>query len=145
MSAPHAPLGEGTDAGPQRMTRQRAAILEVLAAGDFRSAQAWHDTLRHEGSSIGLATVYRTLQALAETGGVDTVVTDSGETLYRLCEAPEVHHHHLRCRVCGAAEDIDMPGFESWTAEIARAHGYAHIDHTVEITGVCAQCQGRGH
>jgi Fur family ferric uptake transcriptional regulator len=47
--------------------------------------------------------------------------------------------------VCGAAEDIDMPGFETWTAEIAREHGYAHIDHTVEITGVCADCQARGH
>jgi Fur family ferric uptake transcriptional regulator len=145
MSAPQAPLSDGADAGPQRMTRQRAAILEVLAAGDFRSAQAWHDTLRHEGSSIGLATVYRTLQALAESGGVDTVVTDSGETLYRLCAAPQVHHHHLRCRVCGAAEDVDMPGFETWTADIAREHGYAHIDHTVEITGVCAACQERGH
>jgi Fur family ferric uptake transcriptional regulator len=145
MSASHEHADEPGGQGPLRMTKQRAAIIEVLAAGDFRSAQSWHDTLRHEGSSIGLATVYRTLQSLAESGGVDTVVTDSGETLYRLCEAPEIHHHHLRCRVCGAAADIDMPGFETWTAEIAREHGYAHIDHTVEITGVCAECQSRGH
>ena len=136
-----ASFGEPSEAGPQRMTRQRAAILEALAVGDFRSAQAWHDLLRHQGSSIGLATVYRTLQAFAEAGEVDTVITDSGETLYRLCEATQAHHHHLRCRVCGAAEDIDIPGFETWTADIAAQHGYAHIDHTVEITGVCRACQ----
>ena len=128
-----------------RMTRQRAAIIDALALGDFRSAQSWHDLLRHEGSSIGLATVYRTLQVLAESGEVDTVVTDSGETLYRLCNASQTHHHHVRCRVCGAAKDVDMPGFESWASDVARTHGYAHIDHTVEITGVCADCQAKGH
>ncbi len=106
-----ASFGEPSEAGPQRMTRQRAAILEALAVGDFRSAQAWHDLLRHQGSSIGLATVYRTLQTFAEAGEVDTVITDTGETLYRLCETTQTHHHHLRCRVCGAAEDIDIPGF----------------------------------
>lgn len=141
----HSSHPASSDASPQRMTRQRAAIMEALTAGDFRSAQAWHDLLRQQGSGIGLATVYRTLQALSEAGEVDTVITDSGETLYRMCEATEQHHHHLRCRVCGAAEDIDIPGFETWTADVAAQHGYAHIDHTVEITGVCRDCQAKGH
>ncbi|WP_062133122.1 Fur family transcriptional regulator [Demequina aestuarii] len=129
----------------QRMTRQRAAVLELLDTHtEFRSAQAWHDTLRHDGSSVGLATVYRTLQSLAEAGDLDTVVTDSGETLYRRCEAGEQHHHHLRCRVCGRAEDIDVPEFESWADRIARSHGYSLIDHTVELTGVCTECHASG-
>lgn len=144
MSTAHAHAAGQAETALPRMTRQRAAVLEALGAGDFRSAQAWHDLLRHEGSSIGLATVYRTLQSLAESGGVDTVVTESGETLYRLCEATQTHHHHLRCRVCGAAEDVEIPGFEAWTARVAGEHGYAHIDHTVEITGVCRDCQESG-
>jgi len=131
--------------GELRMTKQRTAVLEALEVGDFRSAQSWHDHLRHKGSSIGLATVYRTLQSLAETGAVDAVVTESGETLYRRCEQADEHHHHLRCRVCGAAEDIDVPEFEEWAAGFAAAHGYSHIDHTVEITGVCAECAAKGH
>lgn len=135
-----------TDASrPQRVTKQRVAILDTLADGDFRSAQAWHDKLRHTGSTIGLATVYRTLQALAEAGEVDAVVTDSGETLYRRCGAGEEHHHHLRCRVCGAAEEIDVPDFEQWAAGIARRHGYSRIDHTVELTGVCGPCAAKGN
>jgi len=127
--------------GELRMTRQRTAVLDAVAHGaDFRSAQAWHDALLHDGSSVGLATVYRTLQSLAEVGEVDSVVTDTGETLYRRCAAGEDHHHHLRCRVCGRAEEIDAPDVEAWAAAIAARHGYTGIEHTVELTGVCAEC-----
>lgn len=132
-----------TDAAP-RMTKQRTAVLAALRQGGFRSAQDWHDRLRHEGSTAGLATVYRSLQALAESGEVDTVITATGETLYRLCEAQQAHHHHLRCRVCGAAVDIDMPSIEAWATRVGAEHGYAHIDHTVELTGVCGDCVGKG-
>ncbi|WP_430868903.1 Fur family transcriptional regulator [Demequina aurantiaca] len=128
-----------------RQTRQRTEILTVLeATGDFRSTQQWHDVLRHEGSTVGLATVYRALQSLAEGGEVDAVVTDSGETLYRRCEAGEVHHHHLRCRNCGTAEEIDVPEFEAWASRIANRHGYSSIDHTVELTGLCGACTAAG-
>ena len=124
-----------------RMTKQRVAVLELLdSAPEFRSAQAWHDQLRATGSSVGLATVYRTLQSLAEAGAVDSVVIDTGETLYRRCISGEEHHHHIRCRVCGAAVDIDMPEFEAWTERIGAAYGYSSIDHTVELTGVCTKC-----
>ncbi len=127
-----------------RMTKQRAAIIEVLAKGGFRSAQDWHDLLRHDGSPIGLATVYRALQALAESREVDFVLTDTGETLYRRCDSATSHHHHLRCRECGAAEDVDIPTFEAWATKVAAKHGYAQIAHSVELTGVCKNCSQRG-
>ncbi len=126
-----------------RMTKQRAAVLDALDQGGFRSAQSWHELLRHGGSNIGLATVYRTLQALSEAGDVDAVVTEGGETLYRRCETPEVHHHHLRCRVCGAAEDIDIPDLEAVAARIGTAHGYVELEHTLELTGVCSDCAAK--
>ena len=125
----------------QRMTKQRAAVADALEGGDFRSAQAWHDALRHEGATIGLATVYRTLQSLADSGEVDAVVTESGETLYRRCGAGEDHHHHLRCRNCGAAVELDAPAVEAWAAAVGARYGYTDIAHTVELTGLCAQCQ----
>jgi Fur family ferric uptake transcriptional regulator len=126
-----------------RMTRQRTAVLEALGTGDFRSAQAWHDMLRHDGSSIGLATVYRTLQSLADVGEVDSVVSESGETLYRRCLQPDSHHHHLRCRSCGTAVELDAPDIEAWAASIGASFGYSDIDHTVEITGICADCSAK--
>lgn len=126
-----------------RMTRQRREILDALDTRDFRSAQSWHEHLRSEGSTVGLATVYRALTALADAGEVDSVVSESGETLYRRCEAGEEHHHHLRCRVCGRAVEIDVPSFETYAAAIAAEHGYVEISHTIELTGVCPACAAR--
>ncbi len=136
-------------ATPQRMTRQRAAILEALAGSDeFRSAQEWHEFLRHDrpergGSPIGLATVYRTLQSLAESGEADAVRADDGETLYRRCGDTGGHHHHLRCRGCGVAVEIEGPGVEAWADRVAARYGYSRIEHTVELTGLCADCTAK--
>ncbi len=91
-----------TEAGASvRATRQRAAISTLLETLDeFRSAQELHDELRRRGENIGLTTVYRTLQSMAAAGMLDTLRTDTGESVYRRCS--EHHHHHLVCRSCGA-------------------------------------------
>ena len=71
-----------------RATRQRAAVADILARTDeFRSAQQIHAALEAEGTKVGLATVYRNLQTLAESGAVDQVRSAEGELLYRACEA----------------------------------------------------------
>lgn len=127
-----------------RMTRQRREILDALDTRDFRSAQAWHERLRSSGSTVGLATVYRALSALAESGDLDSVVTESGETLYRRCEAGDEYHHHLRCRICGSAVEIDVPSFEEFAQRLAATHGYTGIDHTIELSGVCPACAAAG-
>lgn len=123
-----------------RMTRQRTAVAEVLATvDDFRSAQQLHELLRERGQSIGLATVYRTLQALAASGQVDVLRAEDGEAIYRRCERRE-HHHHLICRECGATVEIDGPSVEAWAAQVGTAHGFTRIEHTVELFGTCARC-----
>ncbi|MBN2177207.1 MAG: transcriptional repressor [Demequinaceae bacterium] len=124
-----------------RMTRQRAAVLVALESSeDFLSAQQWHESLRDHGSAIGLATVYRTLQALAETGEVDAVRDAAGEVLYRRCGNRTRHHHHLRCRECGAAVEIEGPGVEEWASGIGERYGYSHVEHMIELTGLCRRC-----
>lgn len=125
----------------QRMTRQRAAVVEALAVvDDFRSAQQLHEVLRGQGESIGLATVYRTLGSLAEDGEVDVLRTPEGEAVYRRCERRE-HHHHLLCRRCGRTVEVEGPGVEEWAAQVGAAHGFADIEHTVELTGTCHDCR----
>ena len=85
----------------QRMTKQRQAVLDELTrVSDFRSAQQIFEDLHSQGQRVGLATVYRSLQGLAEDGRVDTLRSSEGEVLYRSC-ASEHHHHHLVCRECG--------------------------------------------
>jgi len=124
------------------MTRQRTAVADALGGTDeFRSAQQLHELLRSRGDAVGLATVYRALQTLADGGEVDVLRGEDGENLYRRCERSE-HHHHLVCRVCGRAVEIDGPTVEAWAASVGAAHGFADIDHTVELWGTCAQCRG---
>ena len=124
-----------------RSTPQRAAIIALLDDVDgFRSAQELHDELRRRGATIGLTTVYRTLQTLASADLVDTVRTDTGESVYRRCAAPE-HHHHLVCRGCGAAVELSGREVEAWAAEVAARFGYSDVSHTIELFGTCADCR----
>lgn len=122
-----------------RATAQRTAVSQLLnGADDFRTAQHIHDQLRRDGQSVGLTTVYRTLQSLAEAGEVDVLRTASGELAYRRCSAH--HHHHLLCRGCGRTIEISGAEVERWADRIAAQHAFTHIDHTAEITGYCADC-----
>ena len=123
----------------QRQTRQRTAVSELLDGLDeFKSAQELHDILRHRGEPIGLTTVYRSLQTLAESGEVDCLVADDGETRYRKCGS--AHHHHLVCRQCGATVEIAGPAVEKWADNMAAEHGYTEVSHTLEIFGLCQSC-----
>jgi Fur family ferric uptake transcriptional regulator len=123
----------------QRATRQRAAVAAALASvDDFRSAQELHDLLKDRGENVGLTTVYRTLQALAELGEVDTLRTADGESVYRRCS--DGHHHHLVCRNCGRAVEVEGPAVERWADKVAEEHGYTEVSHTVEIFGLCPSC-----
>jgi Fur family ferric uptake transcriptional regulator len=116
-----------------------AALAEV---DEFRSAQELHDMLRHRGDSVGLTTVYRTLQSLADAGEVDVLRTSEGEAVYRRCSTDD-HHHHLVCRSCGRAVEVEGPAVERWADAIAKEHGFVDIGHTVEIFGTCGDCAQR--
>jgi Fur family ferric uptake transcriptional regulator len=122
-----------------RNTRQRSAISSILAeANGFHSAQTLHAMLRERGERLGLTTVYRTLQSLAEAGEIDVMRPPSGEQLFRRCG--QGHHHHLVCRVCGATVEVEGPAVESWADRVAREHGYVDVSHTFEILGTCQAC-----
>lgn len=122
-----------------RNTRQRAAVVALLAEVEgFHSAQALHAMLRQRGDRVGLTTVYRTLQGLADSGEVDVMRPPGGEHLYRRCSAG--HHHHLVCRGCGRTVEVEGPAVETWTSRVAAAHGYVDVSHTLEIFGTCPDC-----
>ena len=127
------------EAPARRQTRQRTAVADALEAqGEFRSAQEIYDIVRQRGDSVGLTTVYRALQAMAEDGQVDVIVRGDGEAVYRQCSPS--HHHHLVCRSCRSTVEIDAPDVERWAAEVASRHGYRDVTHTVEVFGLCARC-----
>jgi len=115
-------------------------LAALLAESDrFRSAQDLHALLRARGDRVGLATVYRTLQALADAGEVDVMQPGNGENLYRRCG--QGHHHHLVCRSCGLTEEVDGPPAEAWAARVAAQHGFTDVTHSFELFGRCPACR----
>lgn len=123
-----------------RPTRQRMAVVDTLDTCEgFHSAQEIHDLLGRRGHAVGLATVYRTLQRLADAGEIDMMRTEDGEAIYRRCS--ESHHHHLVCRTCGRTVEVEGPAVERWTRSIADEHGFADVSHSLEIFGTCPDCR----
>ncbi|MEV7084253.1 Fur family transcriptional regulator [Streptomyces sp. NPDC093516] len=124
-----------------RTTRQRTAVLNALhRRADFTSAQELHEALEADGITIGLTTVYRTLHALDRSGQVDVVRERSGERLYRPRPA-DGHRHYLVCRDCGLSTEVEAGVVERWAEKVAEATGFAEVEHTVELTGVCDRCR----
>ncbi len=133
--------GQGAS-GMRRPTRQQAAVAEMLGRSEeFTSAQTVHARLRDAGEGVGLATVYRALQAMVEAGAVDVLRTDDGEAVYRACSTH--HHHHLVCRGCGRTVEVEGPAVERWADAVAAENDFSDVTHTLEIFGTCADCRPR--
>jgi Fur family ferric uptake transcriptional regulator len=127
-----------------RNTRQRRALLGALAEHpDFTSAQDLHQRMCEKGETIGLTTVYRTLHALTEAGLVDSVRDEAGRRHFRARPTAE-HQHYLRCRSCGYNVPVASRALERWAKTTAADLGFAQVEHVVELTGLCAQCQAQG-
>lgn len=125
------------------MTRRRDTVRDALATSEgFRSAQDIYADIRAEGAKIGLTTVYRALQALADSGEVDVLRTGDGESVYRACRTDE-HHHHLVCRHCGRTVEVEGPAVERWAETVGAEHGFVDVTHTVEVFGTCERCARR--
>lgn len=124
----------------ERSTRQKRALAAVLDSSDsFRSAQELYTELRGRGENVGLTTVYNQLRALADSGDVDVLRSDEGESLYRRCTSAE-HHHHLVCRHCGRTVEVAGPEVESWAEAVAADNEFVEVSHTLEVFGTCAAC-----
>jgi Fur family ferric uptake transcriptional regulator len=121
-----------------RRTEQREAIFDALRASDRAvTAQELHAGL--EG--VGLATVYRNLQRLADAGDADTLRRDNGEVAFLMCGGG--HHHHLTCRECGRVEPVRDCRLDDWAREVAAGHGFSQVEHHAELVGLCAGCSSR--
>ena len=96
--------------------------------------------LVESGKQVGLSTVYRTVQAMAEAGELDVLRQENGEARYRRCSRR--HHHHLVCRECGRTVEVEGSAVESWAARVAAEHGFTDPSHDVEVYGTCPACAG---
>ena len=121
------------------MSRSNPRVLSVLErAGGFASSQEVYRLMQREGESMGLTTVYRSLQSLVSDKIVDVLRREDGEAIYRLCG--DTHHHHLVCKSCGDTVEIEGGAIEKWAKTMAEEFGFRDVGHTAEIFGICSKC-----
>ncbi len=128
----------------QPLTRQRDRVAEVvLTSNDHLSAEQIRRRLKEVGNSVGLATIYRTLDLLVQSGLVRA--HDFGQGYRRFEPMPaQAHHDHLICVRCGKVEEFSHDRLERMLPIIADEYGFQPERHRVEIYGVCRDCQRRG-
>jgi Fur family transcriptional regulator, ferric uptake regulator len=130
--------GQGVRATPQRVR----VLAELLGEPNDLTAQQLHDRLRAGGGAIGLATVYRTLDALVDAELVEPLNHFRDARCYRVCH--EGHHHHLVCSRCHSIAELRDCSLEAPLARAAAEHGFLATGHELEVTGVCAACREGG-
>lgn len=126
------------------VTAQREMVADVLfSSNGHLSADDIDRSLRSRGANVGKATVYRTLDLLAQSGMVTP--RDFGEGFRRYERAPgRQHHEHLICIRCHKVIEFVNERLERMKTLIAEEYGFRHHHHRLEIFGTCPECQQRG-
>jgi Fur family ferric uptake transcriptional regulator len=119
----------------------REAVVSLLARQDCcLSAQEIFDRLRAAKRPVGIASVYRALDILAELRLVKRIDAGDGIARYECLQPDGDHHHHLVCRDCGKVEAFSDPRLERAIDRAAGSSGYTVDEHEIVLTGACADC-----
>ncbi|MBW4611933.1 MAG: transcriptional repressor [Desmonostoc vinosum HA7617-LM4] len=120
-------------------TRSQERILNLLKTiKQGISAQDIYVELRNRNQSMGLATVYRSLEALKLEGMVQLRTLANGEALYSLVQQDK---HHLTCLQCGVSIPINQCPVHDLEDQLQSSHKFKIFYHTLEFFGLCGQCQ----
>ncbi|MEH1791779.1 MULTISPECIES: Fur family transcriptional regulator [unclassified Nostoc] len=111
-------------------------LLKTIKKGI--SAQDIYVELRNTNQSMGLATVYRSLEALKLEGIVQVRNLANGEALYSLAQQDK---HHLTCLQCGVSIPIHQCPVHDLEDQLESSHKFKVFYHTLEFFGLCSQCQ----
>ena len=124
-----------------KYSRQREKILNKLI--EYRvhpSAEQLYWKLVEDGEKIGLATVYRNLNYLAEAGVIKRFQTFEKHERFDGTITP---HHHFRCKKCGKIFDLP-PEIADQVVKNIDDKGFKTVNYEVMAEGLCADCQKEG-
>jgi Fur family transcriptional regulator, peroxide stress response regulator len=124
-----------------RLTTQRQIILEELGkVTSHPTANEVYDMVRKRLPRIGLGTVYRNLELMADTGVI--LKLEVGGTQKRF-DATTKAHYHIRCSSCGKVDDVHIEVQQQINQLAQNASNYEILGHHIEFTGVCHDCQNK--
>lgn len=124
-----------------KSTRQRSLIVDVFFAmhGHFSVEEVW-GRVRQDDPRVSVATVYRTMKLLSESGLAHARNFGDGQTRYEAAVGRE-HHDHLICTSCQTIIEFENDQIERLQEAVARRHGFKVISHKMELYGLCKNCQ----
>lgn len=133
---------EALEGAGYRLTSPRRALAGLIAgrSGHF-TADALLVESRRRRLGLGRATIFRSLDVLAELGVIERLDLPSGEHAFVACEP--THHHHVVCSSCGRSAGMADHDLDSVFAAVARETGYRVDGHRLELFGVCPACQAQ--
>lgn len=129
-----------------KVTTQRVDILEALEERPDKhlTAEEIYEIVREKNPEIGLATVYRTIQLLAELNLIDKLNLGDGFVRYEIGSTDEErkvhHHHHLICLSCGNVLTFQGDLLDNLENQIQNSMGFEVVDHEVKMFGYCRDC-----
>ena len=124
-----------------RLTTQRQIILEELGkVTSHPTANEVYDMVRKRLPRIGLGTVYRNLELMADTGVIFKL--EVGGTQKRF-DATTKPHYHIRCSSCGKVDDVHIEVQQQITQLAKSASNYEILGHHIEFSGICPDCQNK--
>ncbi|MEW6607930.1 MAG: transcriptional repressor [bacterium] len=131
-----------------RMTIPRQAVIDVLTnTSEHLSAEDIYIEIHKVYPAVGLTTVYRTLDLLAQMGMVFKFDFGDGRSRYELTESTKKHHHHLVCTNCGRIIDYsdfieeEVRLFNQVEEALSQKHNFEIIAHQVQFLGRCNNCK----
>lgn len=124
-----------------KSTRQRSLIIDIFfqMQGHFSVEEVW-GRVRQDDARVSVATVYRTMKLLAESGLAHARNFGDGQTRYEPAVGRE-HHDHLICTRCGTIIEFENDQIERMQEAVARRHGFKVTSHKMELYGLCKNCQ----
>ena len=138
-------LKQRLQSNKHKLTTQRRTVLNVFIEnpGEHLSADNVHELLRQSGQDIGLATVYRSLDLLAELGILQKMEFGDGKSRYEVgTMTPDEHqHHHMICLKCNKVFEFQEDLLDKLEKDIFEKTGFRTVDHQAIFYGYCKQCQ----
>ncbi len=124
-----------------KSTRQRSLIIDTFfqVDGHLSVEDVW-EKVRALDRRVSVATVYRTMKLLSESGLAHARNFGDGQTRYEAAVGRE-HHDHLICTRCGTIVEFENDQIERLQAAVARRHGFVVSSHKMELYGLCKSCQ----
>lgn len=127
-----------------KITAQRRSILRsIVKSHEHLTPLAIYERVRRENPGIGLVTIYRTLEILAELGLICEMHAGGSCRSY-LMRRPSEHHHHLICSGCGTVIDFTDCNLDKLERRLSRENNFTINCHLLEFLGQCHDCLKKG-